>query len=560
MRVAWEYSTELFDESTIRALAQFYADVIQHMAVAPHERLDQLALPAALVTQVEQARRVANEAATVVVTSTFPVDSAADALRAWLGALGLDPRVQLAPPGRVFDDVLAPATHVRWLVTCVRIADWLGRAGDDLVLAARSAAELAAAIRASAERTSTRHLVCVYPSTIAAASIEAIERDLAAALDGVPHVTMLDPRELAMDVARQISLDIRPIAKVIVVDGDDTLWTGVCAELGPAAVTVDDGRLALQHALLAQRTAGVVLCLVSNNAAADIEHVLAEHPDMVLRREHFAHVVASWESKPARLHALSAALGVGLDSFVVLDDDPLACAAIRAAAPEVVTYEVPRASADIPAWLARLWAFDHAAVTADGRARADRYADEARRRALRIEHPHYADFVADLQLQVTVAPSQTEDIPRLGELLRRTTQFTTAPADVAIDDSALVARVRDRFGDYGLVGVALWSVRDGAARVSAFAISCRALGRGVEHQLIVELGRRAERAGERQMSSSRSSRPHATCRPACSSTRSASDAITRTRSPPRRRSACVSFRPNLTRCPIFRTGPSAHMR
>ena len=485
LRVVWEYSTELFTEPTIRALASAYAEIIDQLAAAPDQRIDQLSLPAALAARVDETRRRADADADVVVASTFPVELAADALDGWLGALGVDAHVRVAPPDRIFDE-LAGSAKPRWRIICVRTADELGE---------RSVTELAAAIRESAARTGVRHLVCLCAASgvTGAASMEC---ELFHALGGAPNVRTLrtgEPAALGAEIARQISLETRPVTKVIVVDGDDTLWTGVCAEIGPSAVVVDAGRLARQHPRLAPRAAGVLLCLVSNNDPADITRVLTENSEMVLRREHFAQIVASWDPKPARLYALSAALGVDLESFVVLDDDPLACAAIHAAAPEIVTYEVPR-SEDIPAWLARLWALDHMPVTADGRARADRQIDDVRRSALRVEHARYADFLADLALEVTIAPIEPGDLPRVLELVRRTTQLTNGlpGAPFRLGESlpaGVVARVRDRFGDYGLVGATLWSLDDGVARVSALAVSCRALGRGVEHALIAALGR-----------------------------------------------------------------------
>ena len=42
----------------------------------------------------------------------------------------------------------------------------------------------------------------------------------------------------------------------------------------------------------------------------------------------------------------------------------------------------------------------------------------------------------------------------------------------------------DRFGDYGLVGLIAYRLRDKSFDVEAFLLSCRALGRGVEHRML----------------------------------------------------------------------------
>ncbi len=55
--------------------------------------------------------------------------------------------------------------------------------------------------------------------------------------------------------------------------------------------------------------------------------------------------------------------------------------------------------------------------------------------------------------------------------------------------------VTDRFGDYGLCGVMVFHVDDRSLIVDAFLLSCRALGRGVEHAMLAALGREAGKRG-----------------------------------------------------------------
>jgi len=57
--------------------------------------------------------------------------------------------------------------------------------------------------------------------------------------------------------------------------------------------------------------------------------------------------------------------------------------------------------------------------------------------------------------------------------------------------------VVDRFGDYGLVGVVLYEAAADRYRVDTLLLSCRVLGRGVEHALLSHLGQRAVRDHKR---------------------------------------------------------------
>jgi acyl carrier protein len=55
----------------------------------------------------------------------------------------------------------------------------------------------------------------------------------------------------------------------------------------------------------------------------------------------------------------------------------------------------------------------------------------------------------------------------------------------------LAAKVSDRFGDYGMVGLLLYDVNGDRYDVDTFLLSCRVLGRGVEHQILAKFGRLA---------------------------------------------------------------------
>src|SRR6202034_3543070 len=63
----------------------------------------------------------------------------------------------------------------------------------------------------------------------------------------------------------------------------------------------------------------------------------------------------------------------------------------------------------------------------------------------------------------------------------------------ALGAECLTVHVSDRFGDYGLTGVVIFQCANGALSVDTFLLSCRALGRGVEHRMVARLGEIAQR-------------------------------------------------------------------
>jgi FkbH-like protein len=416
--------------------------------------------------------------------------------------------------------------------------------GEPAVLAAieHCAADLAAALAEAARQAAVPLLVFLCPASPAAAAVapfQALAAVLAARLTaaaaGVPNLHLFpasdlttlypvaelhDPyadrighvpytpvgfAALATLVARRLYALNRPPIKVLALDCDNTLWAGVCAEDGPEGVVLDAPRRQLQELAVAQQQAGVLLCLCSKNQEADVWATFDRRPDFPLRREHLTAWRIDWSPKPANLRRLADELGLGLDSFVLVDDSPVECAAVRAACPEVMVLELPAAAAAIPGVLRHWWAFDHLRTTAEDRERSAMYRQMQERERHRRGAASFADFLAGLELAVEVLPLTAAQLPRAAQLTQRTNQFNASTrrrneaelqrllAGGAVE--GWVVAVRDRFGDYGTTGVVLFAARGAALVVDTLLLSCRVLGRGVEHRVVAELARAAAARG-----------------------------------------------------------------
>ncbi|GAA2934051.1 hypothetical protein GCM10020221_32210 [Streptomyces thioluteus] len=300
------------------------------------------------------------------------------------------------------------------------------------------------------------------------------------------------------DVVR--NLRRRP-PKVIVVDGDHTLWSGVAGEIGPEAVDLTGPRALLARRLLEWRAAGVLLALVSNNDEATV-HAVLDRPDSPLHREHFAAISAAWEPKWTRILRIAEELGLGLDSFLFLDDNPVEIAAVRAELPEVLSLTCPEAGG-LDAFVHRLWPAVPRAATAEDASRAEFYRQEKVRDEAR-EGTSFAEFLENLRLELDIEPVSAETAERTVQLSRRTNQFNLRP--VPLDPDRLeqltrdggevwTATARDRFGAYGQIGVLAVRPDGDALEVVAWMMSCRVLGRGVEDRLLQWLADRAEALG-----------------------------------------------------------------
>lgn len=485
------------------------------------------------------------ERGALVLAGTWTLEPLLPTLEFWGQLLGLGTDVRIAPYAQLFQQLADPGSLLRRNrnganVLCLRWEDLLphGAAapGDDAeTRLATRVDETVAALRGFDHVVPC--LVLAGPSRGTGDVLAEATAQLRSRLASTPNVSVLDGAEamtryrvqqvhdaasdrfghvpyapealaaLGTTIVRWHAAHARKPVKVFAVDGDHTLWGGVVGEQGVDGLRIEDGHARLQQVLRAQRDDGRLLCLLSKNEEADVRDVFARHPGMALRWEDLAAHRVDWNAKPGNLQAAMAGLGLGLDSAVFLDDNPVECAQMRAACPAVLTVQVPAEADALADFVDHLWLFDSAAVTDEDRKRADRYRDDASRAELRRGAGSLQDFLDGLELVVEIAAPAPADIPRLAQLTQRTNQFNASllrlqDHDVlATGDGAFQrsVRARDRFGDYGLVGQVRALPRGDALDVDLFMLSCRALGRGIEHRMLAAAGAHAQSLGLREI-------------------------------------------------------------
>ncbi|MFD4371367.1 HAD-IIIC family phosphatase [Streptomyces sp. NPDC058486] len=431
----------------------------------------------------------------------------------------------LRDPSGVFSQ---PSTAVGAVLLRAADLERFGPVTDELLDGLRT--EYPAALRALSERTRVPLIVGFPPSARRDERLERWERDVAARLSELPGIAVLRPDDwtrhhavaepfdgrteelahlpftpefqaaVALTLAEVVRAVRRVPPKVIAVDGDETLWSGVAGEAGPDGVDLGGARALLARRLLRWRAAGTLLVLVSNNDEATVRAVL-ERPDSVLRAEHFSVISAAWGRKAERVEEAARTLGLAPESFLFLDDNPVEIASMRAALPEVLSVTCP-AVGELESFLARLWPLVPLPATAEDALRPEFYRQERVRDAARA-HVGFEEFLETLGLDVDIRPVSGDDLDRCAQLVRRTNQFTLRARSADGGDlerwqergEVWTASARDRFGDYGQIGL-LAVCRDGdRLDVLGWALSCRALGRGVEERLLQWLADRCDALG-----------------------------------------------------------------
>lgn len=303
--------------------------------------------------------------------------------------------------------------------------------------------------------------------------------------------------------------------KCLVLDLDNTIWGGVVGDDGIEGLKVGPGTpegeafSAVQALALDLRNRGIVLAVCSKNDEATARRVFLEHPDMLLRDEHIAVFQANWVDKANNVEAIAASLSLGLDSLVFLDDNGAERAQLRAALPMVAVPELPADPAWYPWTLSAAGYFEAVTFTEEDRGRAQSYSDAVRRAEVMVKSRDLGDYLSSLQMAISFAPFDSVGRSRISQLINKSNQFNLTTrryteVEVATFEAdpevfTLQVRLRDRFGDFGMICVVICrsSVESGSTiwDIDTWLMSCRVLGRKVEEAVLAEIVKAAQAKG-----------------------------------------------------------------
>lgn len=544
LSAAINFNAELFARSSVEDFAALYMEIVEAAIANPLKQAMDWELPRlkAIRSQRKQAR------IPIRIASTFTSQFVEDALMFWLKEMGMRTELAFVPYHQVIQQLLQPDSELAsgaegFRILLVRLSDFgsgglspLGGTGEEQQRLTANVQQFAAALEQHCLHAPGTCIVAICPEPPEviqrhASFLASLEAMIADRINAVPSMYVLPAAELSAGfglteyydefaermshspytypyfacmgtaLARKMNSIMTAPKKVIVLDCDHTLWAGVCAEDGAEGVHLDERSVYLQQFVLEQHRRGMLVCLCSKNAEHDVWRVFDSREDMLLQREHVAAYRMNWEAKSVNLAGLAQELGLGLDSFIMLDDNPVECAEIAASCPEVFVIQVDEPLPGFRTRLERIWVFDQAQVSEEDLRRNQMYRENAKRQqfieSLQQESLSYETFMAQLQLEVVCDRLQPEQVARISQLTYRTNQFNATGLRKKEEDllrlmqpageDCLAIQVRDRFGDYGWVGAVFYEQQRKALVVNGWMLSCRVLGKGVEGRVLADL-------------------------------------------------------------------------
>jgi len=289
--------------------------------------------------------------------------------------------------------------------------------------------------------------------------------------------------------------------KAIIFDCDNTLWKGILGEDGFENIDMSAHSKSgiifheIQSLALALNKQGILLGLCSKNNLSDIEEVIRNHPDMLIREEYITIKKINWTDKATNIRQIAKELNIGLDSIVFVDDSPFEINLIKEQLPEVKVLQVPEKLYEYPQMLrSNLGLFYNLSLTKEDLVKSQIYKQQSKREELKSCFSNVEEYLSSLELKIHVFEDDSSLIPRLAQMTQKTNQFNLTTqryteTDIEIfvnsDTSKVFAwSVSDKFGDNGITGLCIIKLNDKNAEIDTFLMSCRIIGRNIEFSVM----------------------------------------------------------------------------
>ncbi len=290
--------------------------------------------------------------------------------------------------------------------------------------------------------------------------------------------------------------------KCLILDLDNTLWGGVIGDDGLNGIQLGHGAegeafLEFQKYLLALKKRGILLSICSKNEENIASDVFLNHPDMLIQLDDIAVFKANWKNKPDNIRDIAAALNIGLDSIVFIDDNPFERQLVRKILPEVTVVDLPEDPTSFIGAIERGSFFESLAFSNEDSNRNQFYKENTIRSEHQKQFVNLNEFLIDLEMESEVGQVNEQNLSRFTQLINKsnqfhltTTRYTEAQVRSMINDKMTILRyfcLIDRFGNNGLISALIIKLQPEIFYVDTWVMSCRVFSRGMEEFICSEI-------------------------------------------------------------------------
>ena len=278
--------------------------------------------------------------------------------------------------------------------------------------------------------------------------------------------------------------------KALIFDCDNTLWKGILAEDGFDGIEIFQE---IQYLALCLIKKGVIIGLCSKNNPEDVDNVLENHPDMVLRNDNIVIKKINRDNKVLNLKSIAEDLNIGLESLVFIDDSDFEVGLIKQKLPDVKVFQVPSKKHEYRLMMKIVSnLFYNTSITEEDAQKNKMYKEQVERSKVKNKAVNIESYLVSLGISITVYLDNISQSSRISQLTQKTNQFNlTTKRYTESDINSLILdvekivisiEVEDKYGQSGLTGLAILCKK--SLMIDTLLLSCRVLGRNIEYKFL----------------------------------------------------------------------------
>lgn len=279
--------------------------------------------------------------------------------------------------------------------------------------------------------------------------------------------------------------------KCVVWDLDNTIWEGIVLE--GVDVKLKEGIAEILETLDRR---GILLSVSSKNvyevAMKKLKEFKIDH--------YFLYPQINWNAKSSSILEIKNALNIGMDTIVFIDDQGNERDEVVFMHPEVETIDARHYKQ-----LIHLPRLNPKIITDDSaRRRAMYIAQQERQDSEKAYIGPRTDFLNTLNATFTISLATIDDLQRAEELTIRTNQLNSTGIQYSYEEllelmnsqnhKLWICGCKDKYGDYGKIGLALVEVKDDTWIIKLILMSCRTVFLGTGSILLCYIINKAKAA------------------------------------------------------------------
>jgi FkbH-like protein len=284
--------------------------------------------------------------------------------------------------------------------------------------------------------------------------------------------------------------------KLIILDADNTLWNGIIDENGYKKINFINTNKEINYLKFHKNlkkliSYGHILALSTKNDLKLIKKTFLFHgKKKILTTKDFAIIKANWDPKYLNINSILKYLNLSIDNAVFIDDSDFEINSINKLLPRLETFNFYKYKY-FHSNLDKILMNKNINITIEDKQRTKLYIDEDGRKNEKKKFQNYNEYIKNLKISLIIKKNSKKNVQRLSQLTLRTNQFNSTT--LRIDEKSIKKILKDkkkivyecsatdRFGDYGIIALAIVNLTRETALMTNILMSCRALGREIEN-------------------------------------------------------------------------------